>query len=51
MSKTTYRKETYRFGVDFISEGWSMINMASMVSCTHGTGTVAERRAQILTGK
>lgn len=49
MSKATYRKET--LGLAFVSEGWSMINMASLVSYTHGTGTVAERRAQILTGK
>lgn len=51
MSKTTYRKETFSLGVVFVSEAWSMINMASMVSYTHGTGTLAERRAQILPGK
>lgn len=44
MSKATYRKET--LGLAFVSEGWP-----ALVSYTHGTGTVAERRAQILTGK
>lgn len=37
MSKATYGKETFILGLAFVSDGWSMINMASMVSYTHGT--------------